>query len=230
MRLLLIEDDVHLADSLARGLREQAHAVDVASDGRHGGYLACVNSYDAIVLDVMLPGRGGFEVARDLRDHGLTVPILFLTARDAVKDRIAGLDSGADDYLTKPFDFGELLARLRALARRRATLAPEHLRVGDLEVDTRRQVASRAGAPITLTTKEYAVLEFLARNAGRVVGRAEITEHVWDDNHDPLSNSLEVFISRLRRKIDAGARRPLLHTRRRSGYLLADLAGMEDEE
>lgn len=224
MRLLLVEDDPQLGDSLARGLREHRYAVDLATDGVRGSYLARVNPYDAIVLDIMLPEKNGLDVAREVRARGVHAPILFLTARDAVHDRIAGLDSGGDDYLTKPFDFGELLARLRALTRRNATLTPEHLSIGDLDVDTRQQVARRGSRAIVLTAKEYAVLEYLARHAGRVVSRSEITEHVWDENHDPMSNSLEVFISRLRRKVDGGEARPLLHTRRRSGYLLAALA------
>lgn len=223
MRFLIVEDDPDLAESLARGLREQSHAVDVAADGVHGGELARLHPYDALVLDVMLPGQNGFALARELRQGGSHVPILFLTARDAVQDRIDGLDSGGDDYLTKPFDFGELSARLRALTRRRGEVIPDELVVGDLVVDVRRQRARRGERQIPLTSKEYAVLEFLARHAGRVVSRTEITDHVWDQNHDPLSNSLEVFISRLRRKIDDGAERALLHTRRRSGYLLADI-------
>ncbi len=198
--------------------------MDVTADGAQGERMARLHPYDAIVLDVMLPGMGGFAVARALRRAGLHVPILFLTARDAVQDRIDGLDSGGDDYLTKPFDFGELSARLRALTRRRGEVVPDVLSVGDLTVDVRRQAAARAGREIPLTSKEYAVLEFMARHAGRVLSRSEITDHVWDENHDPMSNTLEVFISRLRRKIDGGAERPLLHTRRRSGYLLADLS------
>ncbi len=223
MRLLLVEDDPQLGTTLARRLRERAHAVDIASSGVDALDLALVNAYDAIILDVGLPVRDGFEVARELRGRQIQTPILFLTARDAVSDRIAGLDHGGDDYLTKPFDFEELLARLRAATRRKAPQAPADLAIGDLHIDTRLQVVHRAGSAITLTAREYAVLEFLARHAGRVVSRAEITEHVWDDNHDPMDNTLEVFISRLRRKIDGKTTRPLLHTRRRSGYLLADL-------
>lgn len=230
MRLLLVEDDVQLGESLARGLREHAYAVDVAVDGERGSYLARVNPYDGIILDVMIPGQDGLQVARALRDNGVHAPILFLTARDAVQDRIAGLDSGGDDYLTKPFDFGELLARLRALTRRHRQVTPDTLTVGDLIVDTRRQGVTRGGREIVVTAKEYAVLEYLARHAGRVVSRAEITDHVWDDNHDPMSNSLEVFISRLRRKIDGDGAPRLLHTRRRSGYLLADLVDEDDDE
>jgi DNA-binding response OmpR family regulator len=222
MRILLVEDDAVIASSLAKGLREQAYAVDVATDGDAAVYQAAVNPYDAIVLDVMLPKRDGFAVSREIRRRGLTTPVLMLTARDAVRDRIEGLDTGADDYLTKPFEFGELLARLRALLRRGPVLAPAVLRVGDLELDTHAQRAIRAGREVALTTREYALLEFLARNAGRVVGRAEISDHVWDDNYDPLSNLIESYINRLRRKLDAPGLPPLIHTRRGAGYSLGE--------
>ena len=222
MRLLLVEDDPVIASSLAKGLRERAYAVDVATDGDAAVYQAAVNPYDAIVLDVMLPKRDGFAVSRELRRRGLTTPVLMLTARDAVRDRIEGLDTGADDYLTKPFEFGELLARLRALLRRGPALAPALLRVADLELDTHAQRATRAGRAVALTTREYALLEFLARNAGRVVGRAEISDHVWDDNYDPLSNLIESYINRLRKKLDAPGLPPLIHTRRGAGYYLGE--------
>jgi two-component system copper resistance phosphate regulon response regulator CusR len=222
MRILLVEDDAVIAASLSKGLREEAYAVDVAPDGDAAVYQAAVNPYDAIVLDVMLPKRDGFAVLRELRRRGLITPVLILTARDAVSDRIAGLDIGADDYLTKPFEFGELLARLRALLRRGPALAPAVLRVADLELDTRAQRAMRAGRDLALTTREYALLEFLARNAGRVVGRAEISDHVWDDNYDPVSNLIESYINRLRRKLDAPGLAPLIHTRRGAGYMLGD--------
>lgn len=225
MRILLVEDDPVIAASVAKGLRERAHAVDIAADGEDAIYRAAVNPYDAVVLDVMLPKQDGFAVCRELRRRNLTVPVLMLTARDAVGDRIAGLDTGADDYLTKPFEFGELLARLRALLRRGPALAPTVLRVGDLELDTHGQRASRGGQALQLTTREYALLEFLARNAGRVVGRAEISDHVWDDNYDPASNLIESYINRLRRKLDTPGRRPLIHTRRGAGYLLEEQAG-----
>jgi len=211
-----------IASSLSKGLREEAYAVDVATDGDAAVSQAAINPYDAIVLDVMLPKRDGFAVCRELRQRGLTTPVLMLTARDAVRDRITGLDTGADDYLTKPFEFGELLARLRALLRRGPALAPTVLRVADLEVDTRAQRAMRAGREVALTTREYALLEFLARNAGRVVGRAEISDHVWDDNYDPVSNLIESYINRLRRKLDAPGLPPLIHTRRGAGYVLAE--------
>lgn len=221
MRLLLVEDDPVLAAAVAKGLREQAYAVDVAVDGDAAVYQAAVNPYDAVVLDVMLPRRDGFAVCRELRRRGLTLPILMLTARDAVGDRIMGLDTGADDYLTKPFEFGELLARLRALLRRGPALAAAVLQVGDLALDTRAQQATRAGQPIALTTKEYALLEFFARHAGRVVGRAEISEHVWDDHYDPFSNLIDSYVNRLRKKLDRPGLAPLIQTRRGAGYVLA---------
>ncbi len=219
MRLLLVEDDARIARFVAKGLREQAYAVDVTANGDDALYEAAINSYDLVILDVMIPGRNGFEVCRELRRAGQRMPILMLTARDAVEERISGLDHGADDYLTKPFEFRELLARLRALLRRSGELRPAQITVADLVLDTRAQSVSRAGRDIPVTTKEYALLEFLARNAGRVVGRAEIAEHVWDESFDPFSNLIEVYVNRLRRKIDAEGSKPLLHTRRGAGYL-----------
>ena len=218
MRLLLVEDDARIARFVAKGLREQAYAVDISENGDDALYQAAINSYDLIILDVMIPGKDGFAVCRELRRSGQKAPILMLTARDAVEDRIAGLDHGADDYLTKPFEFRELLARLRALMRRSAEIRPAQIKVADLVVDTGAQTVSRAGRTISLTTKEYGLLEFLARNAGRVVGRGEIAEHVWDETFDPFSNLIEVYVNRLRGKIDAGAVKPLLHTRRGAGY------------
>ena len=220
MRVLVVEDDPSLAALLRKWLVEHAYAVDVAADGERGLYHAAVSDYDVIVLDVGLPGRGGLDVCRELRARGARTPVLMLTARDAVADRVAGLDSGADDYLTKPFALAELLARLRALLRRGPALAPGTLTVGDLVVDTHAQRATRAGRDLGLTTKEYAMLEYLARHAGRVVGRAELSEHVWDDNHDPLSNVLEVYVARLRKKVDGAGSPPLIATRRGAGYLL----------
>jgi two-component system, OmpR family, copper resistance phosphate regulon response regulator CusR len=182
--------------------------------------LAFVNDYDLVILDVMLPRKGGFEVCRELRAAGSAVPVLMLTARDAVEDRIEGLDSGADDYLPKPFDFDELLARVRALLRRRPALYPEVINVGDLSLDTRARRASRGGRDIELTAKEYALLEYLARRADEVVGRADIAEHVWDESYDPFSKVIEVFIQRLRRKVDDGHELKLIRTRRGEGYTL----------
>ncbi len=221
MRLLVVEDDTRLADLLARSLRESGYAVDVVGDGDTAVTQAAVNDYDGVILDIQLPRRDGLSVCRELRDRGNPVPILMLTARDAVHDRIAGLDAGADDYLTKPFDLQELHARVRALLRRMPAMAPSRLTIGDLVIDVAAQSVTRGGMPILLTTKEFVMLEYLARNAGRVVGRGEIVAHVWDDNHDPLTNAVEVYINRLRKKIDAG-RTPLIHTRRGAGYVLSD--------
>jgi len=221
MRLLLVEDDPRIARFVAKGLREQAYAVDVAGSGEQALYQAAINTYDLVVLDVMIPAPDGFAVCRELRKAGQRMPILMLTARDAVEDRIEGLDHGADDYLTKPFEFRELLARLRALLRRPGSLQPARLIVADLVVDTAGQTVSRGGKVISMTAKEYALVEYLARNAGRVVGRAEIAEHVWDEEFDPFSNLIEVYVNRLRRKLDAGSGNPLLHTRRGAGYVLS---------
>ena len=226
VRVLFAEDDPGVQRFVAKGLKEQAYAVDVASSGPEALEQAEINPYDLIILDVMLPGMSGYEICRKLREAGQRVPVLMLTARDAVEDRVAGLDHGADDYLTKPFEFRELLARMRALLRRPAELKPAQLSVADLTLDTATQTARRAGRAIPLTHKEYALLEFLVRNAGRVVGRAEIAEHVWDDQFDPFSNLIEVYVNRLRRKIDAAKEIPLLHTRRGAGYLLA----IEDQD
>ena len=223
MRLLVVEDDARLADMLARSLREKGYAVDTSGDGEDAIVQAAVNEYDAIVLDVNLPKKSGLEVSRELRRRGKAVPILMLTARDTLGDRVTGLDAGADDYLTKPFELEELYARLRALMRRMPSLLPPVLQVGDLSVDTAAQTAARAGTPLRLTSKEYTMLEYLARHAGRVIGRAELCEHVWDENHDPFSNAIEVYINRLRRKVDEGAAEPLIHTRRGAGYMLASL-------
>jgi DNA-binding response OmpR family regulator len=226
VRILLVEDEPHAAQMLAKGLREQAYAVDVAADGRGVVEQVAIADYDAVILDVMLPFIDGLDVCRRLRAGGSQVPVLMLTARDAVEARIAGLDSGADDYLTKPFDVGELYARLRALIRRgvRPPL-PVTMKAGPLEIDTRsRQVRCR-GQQVPLTAREYALLEYLMRRGGEVVGRADIAEHVWDASYDPLSNVIDVFIQRLRRKIDAAGGDSLIQTRRGEGYLL--LTGTE---
>jgi two-component system copper resistance phosphate regulon response regulator CusR len=227
VRILLIEDDARVARFVARGLREQAYAVDVADNGEDALFQAAVNDYDAIVLDLLIPKVDGLEVCRRLRAAGARTPILMLTARDAVEDRIRGLDTGADDYLTKPFAFGELLARLRALLRRSGELRAPTLTVADLVVDTRSQRVTRAGRRIRLTTKEYALLEFLVRNAGRVMGRAEIAEHVWDDSYDPFTNLIEVYVNRLRRKVDESFATPLIHTRRGAGYVVAPVSEVD---
>ncbi|MFN8061132.1 MAG: response regulator transcription factor [Vicinamibacterales bacterium] len=226
MRLLLVEDEPTAARVIAKGLREQAYAVDVATDG--AGALRQLHDadYDAVVLDVMLPGVDGLQVCRTLRSTGASVPILMVTALDAVDARIAGLDAGADDYLAKPFDFGELLARLRALIRRgRRPVVPERLTVGELTLDTRAHRVWAHGGEVALTAKEYSLLEYLARRAGDVVSRGDIAAHVWDDHYDPLSNVVDVYVQRLRRKLDRPGRPSTIRTRRGEGYQLASPLG-----
>jgi DNA-binding response OmpR family regulator len=220
MRLLIVEDDRQLRQSVARGLREDSYAVDQAGDGAQALDMTSAHEYDAIILDILLPGIDGIEVCRRLRAAGLTTPILMLTALDAVEQRIAGLDAGADDYLTKPFDFGELQARLRALTRRRGDVLAPDLVVGDLVVDTRRHAAHRGTRDIPLTAREFAFLLHLARNAGRIVSKAELMAHVWDDSHESYSNIIDVYASRLRRKVDDGEAVALLSTHRGAGYML----------
>jgi len=224
MRLLLAEDDAQLGRTLLKGLRQESYAVDIVADGENAVYQALINEYDVIILDVMMPRRDGFSVCREIRRNGTTTPVLMLTARDTVADKITGLDAGGDDYLTKPFEFAELLARLRALLRRRtADLMAAEVKVGNLRVNMASHSVDRAGRSIVLTTKEFALLAFLARNEGHVVSRAAICAHVWDDNHDPYSNAIEVYVNRLRRKIDSVSDTPLIHTRRGAGYMLAEL-------
>jgi two-component system, OmpR family, copper resistance phosphate regulon response regulator CusR len=215
-----------VAGFVAKGLREQAYAVDVAADGEQALYLASVNQYDAMVLDVMLPIKDGHAICRELRAGGAQMPILMLTARGSVDDRVEGLDCGADDYLTKPFDFKELLARLRALLRRPAALRASVLHVGSVAIDTASHAVMRHGHRVSLTAKEYALLEFLALNEGRVVGREEIAQHVWDESFDPASNVIDVYIRRLRSKLEDGPEPHLIHTRRGEGYLLAHTEGL----
>jgi DNA-binding response OmpR family regulator len=226
MRVLLVEDEPSAAHVLAKGLREQTYAVDVAADGETALFQVGTTDYDAVILDVMLPVRDGFAVCRTIRESGSLVPILMVTARDAVEARIEGLDCGADDYLVKPFDFGELLARLRALVRRgRLPLLPERLVIGALTLDTRsRRVRVRA-REVSLTGKEYALLEYLARRAGDVVSRADIAEHVWDEHYDPMSNVVDVYVQRLRRKLDHSGSDSLIRTRRGEGYQLVSGVG-----
>lgn len=221
MRVLLVEDEPRVAHFIAKGLRERGYAVDMARDGEEGQYKAEVNEYDLVILDLMLPSKDGLEVCRELRAAGIKSPILILTARDAVRDRVQGLDCGADDYLTKPFDFQELLARMRALLRRQRQLRPPVLGVADLTLDTSTHTVSRAGKPVNLTAKEYALLEYFLSRSGQVVSREDIAEHVWDENFDPLSNIIDVYVRRLRKKIDAGFDQALIHTRRGAGYFLS---------
>jgi len=209
-----------MANVIAKGLREHSYAVDVAQDGEAGLYLTSINDYDVIVLDVLLPERDGFEVCRELRTRGYTTPILMLTARAAVDDRVTGFNAGADDYLTKPFSFRELLARIHALLRRDSQLRPDVLEIEDLMVDSASHRVSRGNQEVQLTAKEYALLEYLARRKGQLVSRAEIAAHVWDDSFDPFSNTIEVYMNRLRKKIDGSHPTKLLHTRRGEGYIL----------
>jgi len=219
MRVLLIEDERRAAHVLAKGLREQSYAVDIASDGEAAIEQVAINHYDALILDVMLPRRDGFDVCRAIRQSGSAVPILMLTARDAVDARIEGLDAGADDYLVKPFDLGELLARLRAVIRRGSQpLLPERVSLGPLVLETRARRATMASRELALTAKEYALLEYLVRRAGEVVSRADIAEHVWDEHYDPLSNVVDVYIQRLRRKLEQVGAASLIRTRRGEGY------------
>jgi len=220
MRVLVIEDDQEAARLLARGLREEGWVVDVAHSGEAGDEMASVNSYDAIVLDWLLPDRDGIAICRSLRGAGLHVPILLLTAKDAIEDRVRGLNAGADDYLTKPFAFAELLARLHALLRRSELTRPVLLTVADLTLDPRSHVVMRAEAPISLTPREYAILETLMRRAGEVVSRVHLGESVWENDLDSLTNLVEVHISHLRRKIDRNGLPPLIHTVRGYGYRL----------
>ena len=220
MRILLAEDDTHLLASITRGLREASYEVDQATTGSRALEAARSQSYDVVVLDVLLPELTGLAVCEAIRSQGDRVPILMLTALDAVEHRIAGLDAGADDYLTKPFDFGELLARLRALTRRHAERPPARLTVGDLVVDTERHAVQRGEREIALTAREFALLSYLAAHAGRVVSRAELMEHVWDDHPDKYSNIIDVYASRLRRKVDDGEAVALFSTVRGIGFLL----------
>jgi len=221
MRILVVEDDRKVANFIQSGLAEEGYAVDVLYEGSHAGEQAGACDYDAVVLDLMLPGRSGFQVLRDIRAHKSTLPILILTAKDTVQERVAGLDGGADDYMVKPFALAELSARLRAVMRRGA--ARENvLRVADLEMDTLRRVVRRAGKTIDLKPKEYALLEFLVRNTDRPVTKSLIIEHVWNIHFDSVSNVVEVHINSLRNKIDRGFATPLIHTIRGVGYILTD--------
>jgi DNA-binding response OmpR family regulator len=218
MRVLLVEDDPGLSAIIRTGFAEQGIQVVAVSSYADGLMKAVLGSLDVVILDVMLPGGNGFDLCRELRAREVATPILMLTARDTVDDRVAGLEVGADDYLTKPFAFRELLARVRALGRRRGAPLPETLRSGDLEVDLQAHRVRRAGKAIELTAKEFALLEFFILHKGQVVDRAAITAHVWDENHDPFTNVLEVLVRRLRRKIDDDYPTKLIQTLRGAGY------------
>ncbi len=218
MRLLIVEDDKKVGAFLERGLREENYAVDVCRNGADALYLTQINPYDVVILDIMLPGKDGFSVCREMRENDILVPIIMLTAKDTLDDKITGLTEGADDYLTKPFSFEELLARIRALLRRSQDYKTKVLRVADLEMDPLRGIVTRAGKKISLTGKEYALLEYLMRNQGRVLSQSMIIDHVWNMDYEGASNVVNVYINHLRRKIDREALVPLIKTIRGHGY------------
>src|SRR5687767_9824632 len=229
MRILVVEDEPAAATVLAKGLREHAYAVDIANDGDTALEQAAINEYDLLIVDVLLPGIDGFEVCRRLRADGASVPVLMLTALGRLDDRVEGLDAGADDYLPKPYHFKELLARVRALLRRGPALASAVLSVRDLAIDTRARRVERAGRLIQLTTKEYSLLEYLAKRQGEVVGRADIAEHVWGDSFDPMSNLIEGYIQRLRRKVDDGNDVKLVQAPRGAGSTIDGVTSPTDD-
>ncbi|MBL9171045.1 MAG: response regulator transcription factor [Verrucomicrobiales bacterium] len=220
MRILVVEDECKVARFIEEGLREQAYAVDWAPDGQEGLYRALNNAYDLIVLDALLPKKDGFTLLREIRSTGSNVLVLMLTARASVRDRVQGLDAGADDYLTKPFDFDEFLARVRALLRRSTADGQLILRVADLELDPRTRKVSRAGRPLSLSAKQFSVLEFLLRNPNEVVTRTKLATHVWDENFDPFSNVIDVTMHHVREKVDREFSPTLIHTVRGVGYVL----------
>lgn len=219
MKLLIVEDDPRIAETLSAGLSEEKFLVEVAEDGERGEYMAAVNHYDAVILDLLLPRRSGMEVCRDLRAQGINTPILMLTAMDATSDKIAGLNCGADDYLTKPFVFEELLARLRALLRRGPAVRDAHLYCEEVMVDTVGHVVTVGGDQIELTGREYMLLECLMRNQGKVLTRQQLADQVWGAEYDPLSNVIDVYINYLRNKVDAHPDHKLIHTVRGMGYM-----------
>jgi two-component system OmpR family response regulator len=220
MKILIVEDDRKVAGFIEQGLKEEGYVVDVAADGEEATMLAHVYDYDIILLDVVLPKKNGFQVATELRREGRNTPILMLTSRDAVEDVVRGLDAGADDYLIKPFSFPELLARLTAVSRRSLHLNSQHLRVGPLSLDLSTRRVTRDNVEIDLTPTEFSLLEFLMRNAGQVLTRKMLSEHLWDSNWEGVTNVIEVHITRLRGKIDRDFNPPLLHTVRGRGYVL----------
>jgi len=220
MRILVIEDEVKIAQFIKRGLKEEGYAVDVAGDGEEGHFMLSSNEYDAIILDLMLPKIDGLTLCSTLRKEGNQTPIIMLTAKDTVKDKVKGLDSGADDYLPKPFAFEELLARVRVLLRKKDNHVQTQLKVDDLTLDLLTHKVTRGDREIDLTVKEYALLEYLMRNAGNIVTRTMISEHVWDINFDTFTNVIDVYINYLRNKIDSGFADKMIHTVRGKGYLL----------
>ncbi len=224
MRILLVEDEKRMASFIKRGLTEQRYTVDLAYDGEEGLFLAETNPYDLIILDIMLPKADGITVCRELREKNIDVPILMLTAKDDVRDKIVGLDSGADDYLTKPFAFDEFLARVRVLLRRQRTDKSTTLKVADLELDQLTHKVTRAGREIELTATEYALLEYLMLNANQVVTRTMISEHVWDQDFDSFSNVINVYVNYVRKKVDTGFSKKLIQSVRGAGYIMKESA------
>jgi heavy metal response regulator len=220
MRLLVVEDEKKVASFIKKGLEEEGYAVDLAPDGNEGLLMALDGVHDLIILDINLPGMDGMSVLQELRKKKVTTPVLLLTVRATIEDKVLGLDTGADDYLTKPFSFQELLARMRALLRRRADAEPPLLQVADLTLDPARRVVCRGNEKIELTTKEFALLDYFMRNTGRVLTRTVIAEHVWDYDFDPMTNVIDVYVNYLRKKIDAGREPKLIHTVRGAGYVL----------
>lgn len=222
MRVLIVEDERKIAGFIKRGLKEERYAVDVAHDAQKAHALASANPYDLIILDIMLPGKDGITLCVELRKEKIECPVLMLTARDALKDKITGLDAGADDYLVKPFAFEELLARIRALLRRKKKDKALVLKVDDLELNTVTHKAKRSGRDIELTSKEYGLLEYLMLHAGQVVTRTMISEHVWNEDFDSFTNIIDVYINYLRNKIDKGHKKKLIHTLRGTGYIMKE--------
>ncbi len=222
MKLLLIEDEQKVASFIKRGLEEEYYSVDTAINGEEGLKLALSEKYDLMIVDVMLPLRDGFSVVKEIRKNKIVTPILFLTAKDKIEDKVLGLDSGADDYLTKPFAFEELLARVRALLRRQEMEKSVQLKVGDLILDTQTHRVTREGKEIVLTPREYSLLEYLIRNKNRIVSRTRLTEHIYDYQFDTSTNVIDVYINKLRNKIDKDFSRQLLFTMRGIGYTIKD--------
>ena len=222
MRILIIEDEKKVAGFLMKGLTEENYAVDIFHDGEEGAFWAIENEYDLIILDIMLPKKNGISVCRELRSKGINTPIIILTAKDTVVDKVTGLDVGADDYLSKPFSFDELLARIRALLRRSQEYKTPSLKVADLELNPANRRVTRSGKAINLSGKEYALLEYLMRNRNSIVTETRIIDHVWDMNYDPRTNVVNVYIHHLRSKIDKGFDKKLLHTIRGSGYMIKE--------
>lgn len=219
MRLLVVEDDQALSSLLVRALREESYAVDLAQDGQEAEWLAYENPYDVIILDVMLPIKNGTEVLKNLRDGGIQTPVLFLTAKDSKEDVVKGLDVGGDDYLTKPFSLDELLARIRALLRRNSGTSSSILEIGPITIDPAKKKVTREGAIVDLTAKEYALMEYFGRNAGVVLSRTQLSEHVWDMNFEPSSNVVDVYVGYLRNKIDKAWGSNFIKTMRGHGYM-----------